>query len=301
MKRLIAFLKREKSLVRNAAEVLSINQRNLLYIYTSNKRKHFPLADDKLVTKQVMRPAGVPVPRTYHVYRNFMELSSVGTDLFERQEFVIKPSKGRAGGGIVVIKGREGSGWLGMSGKNYSVENLKRHMADIIFGVYSFDLSDAAIVEERLVQDPKMAEISPLGLADVRVILFKGKPVLGMLRIPTKESDGRANLHKGAVGAGVDISIGRTSFAICNGKDVVAHPDTGKLIVGLYVPHWQEVLRVSRVAAEAVPLEYLGVDMTITTGGPVLLEINVRPGLEIQNANARGMRQLLENILNESR
>ena len=128
----------------------------------------------------------------------------------------------------------------------------------------------------------------------MRVILHRDEPVLSMTRIPTKASEGRANLHQGAVGAGIDLASGRTVHAVLKGDPVDKHPDTGVDLIGRAVPYWDRVVEISLRAARAVPLKYLGVDISISQGGPVLLEINVRPGLEIQNANVRGLRSILE-------
>jgi alpha-L-glutamate ligase-like protein len=277
-----------------ARSVLAMNQRNLDFIYPCNPRRHFPLADDKLRTKELMRQAGVPVPATYATYGSFYELRNLQRDLDPLTDFVIKPSQGSGGGGIVVIVGRENGDWIGPSGKRYSLGDFRKHTSDIVFGVYSFDLSDRVIIEERVRQNQEMTQLSPGGLADVRVILFNDQPVLSMTRVPTRASAGRANLHQGAIGAGIDLASGRTTHAILHNEPITHHPDTGVPLIGREIPHWPRVLQVSRLAARAVPLKYLGVDICIAESGPVLLEINVRPGLQIQNANLIGLRGRLE-------
>lgn len=95
----LKYLSELKSLSNISGTVLGMNQRNLLYIYPENARRNFPLVDDKLQTKEIMESIGVPVPRTYHVFRHFYELHHLEKDLAPHDEFVIKPSKGRAGGG----------------------------------------------------------------------------------------------------------------------------------------------------------------------------------------------------------
>ena len=277
----------------NSARVLGMNERNLHYIYVHNQRKHFRLADHKLVTKDILRKAGVPVPETYKVYGSFYELASLENDLSEYRDFVIKPAQGSGGDGIIVVAGRQGQDWTGVSGKRYSVFDFKKHISDIIFGVYSFDLNDQAVIEQRVVQNSWMSALSPLGLADIRVILCMEEPVMSMTRIPTKASNGKANLHQGAIGVGIDIESGLTVHAIHGNNPASVHPDTGEALLGLEIPHWDKVIGASRAIARAVPLKYLGVDIALTEDGVVVLEINVRPGLQIQNANMRGLRAAL--------
>jgi len=278
------------------AQVLSMNQRNLHFIYPNNARKHFPIADNKLLTKQILGASGVPVPETYQSYSSFFELRSLEHDLAPCHEFVIKPAQGSGGGGIVVISEKTESGWNSVSGHHYTAADLRRHIADIIFGVYSFGLSDHAIIEARVDQHIELNELSPFGLTDVRIILCHDKPVLSMLRVPTKASDGKANLHQGALGIGVDIETGCGNHAIHDGVPLSHHPDTGAALLERKLPFWDDILRISCQAAQAVPLKYLGVDLAIANDGPLILEINVRPGIEIQNANMLGMRPLLEQV-----
>jgi len=276
------------------SRVLAMNQRNLGFIYPNNARRHFPLADNKLMTKQLLGQGGVPVPETYRSYASFFELRRLAEELAPFDEFVIKPARGSGGGGIVVIGGREGDGWRSIGGRSYTLEEIRRHIADIIFGIYSFGLADEAIIEARIAQHPELEELSPFGLPDVRIILYRDDPVMAMLRVPTRASDGKANLHQGALGVGIDIATGRAHHAIHKGEAVTHHPDSGQPLLDLQLPCWKEVLRISRQAAEAVPLKYLGIDLAIGASGPLILEINVRPGIEIQNANMTGMRPLLE-------
>lgn len=277
----------------NSASVLGMNERNLRYIYVHNERKHFRLADHKLLTKDILKKAGVSVPETYRVYSSFYELSSLEDDLSGYRDFVIKPAQGSGGEGIIVVAGRQGSDWIGISGKMFSAYDLKKHISDILFGVYSFDLNDQAVIEERVVQNSWMSRLSPLGLADIRVILCKEEPVMSMTRIPTKASSGKANLHQGAIGVGIDIESGVTTHAIHASETVTTHPDTFEPVIGLKIPHWDKVIAAARAIAGAVPLKYLGVDIALTESGVVVLEINVRPGLQIQNANHRGLREAL--------
>jgi alpha-L-glutamate ligase-like protein len=292
-------LGRWRRLRENAVAVLGMNQRNLHFIYPHNPRRGFPVADRKVLTKEVMGAAGVPVPKTYSVYSRFFELRDLERDLAGLAEFVIKPSQGSGGGGILVITGREGDAWRGISGRRFTLEELRKRVADIIFGVYSFGGEDQAIVEERVLQHDRMNELSPLGLADVRLIVFRETPVLAMTRIPTRRSEGKANLHQGAVGVGIDMKSGETTGASLGGRSIRLHPDTKVRLVGKRIPFWDEIREFGRLAASASPLKYIGVDVAVSDKGPVLLEINARPGLEIQNANLSGLRALLSAVAGE--
>lgn len=294
MKRLMRKLRELTTMLENSRQVLSMNKRNLHYIYPSNRRCDFPVADNKLQTKALLEPLGVPVPRTYAVFRYFYELENLRETLSAHERFVIKPAGGSGGGGILVITARDGESWRSISGKVYTLYDLRRHISDIIFGVYSFDFGDCAVIESMVIQHEEMNRLSPFGLADVRVILYQDKPVMTMTRLPTRKSEGRANIHQGAVGAGIDLASGAITHAVHDGAPAQHHPDTGLCLIGARIPFWDEVKAMSVKIAQAVPLKYLGVDISIAREGPLLLEINVRPGLQIQVANMQGLATLLE-------
>jgi len=210
---------------------------------------------------------------------------------------VIKPAKGSGGGGIMVIVRRDETYWYSVGGKAYDIEDIRRHLCDIIFGVYSFGLRDEVIIEKRILQHQAIDEITQQGLADVRLIVHQGKPVLSMIRLPTRASDGRANLHQGAIGVGIDVASGTTVHATFKGEPIEIHPDTGVNLLGRTIPYWNDIVSTGVAISEIMPLKYLGIDIAVSIEGPMVLEINVRPGIEIQNVNASGMRKILQNNL----
>lgn len=291
-----SILDRLKQLQKNSSYVLSINNRNLGYIYPNNKRTHFPMANDKLLCKKILTEVGVAVPETKFSYGYFYELKTLHIDLESLDDFVIKPANGSAGNGIVVITHRRESKWISAGGREYTLEDIKKHISDIIFGAFSHDMMDHAIIEERIIQHEMINSICDLGLSDIRVILYKDQPVSAMARIPTSSSDGKANLHQGAIALGIDIVSGISIHAIKDSESITHHPDSNEKVIGLLMPYWDEVIAMSIKAAESVPLKYLGVDIAITGNGVMMIEINARPGIEIQNANDRPMREQLEYV-----
>jgi alpha-L-glutamate ligase-like protein len=113
---------------------------------------------------------------------------------------------------------------------------------------------------------------------------------MAMVRLPTRASDGKANLHQGAVGAGIDMSSGETLAGVLENDVVDEHPDTGALVAGVRIPHWDFILESAARCYEVTELGYLGVDMVIDRDlGALILEMNARPGLNIQIANCTGL------------
>ncbi len=275
--------------------VLGLNRRNLELVLQKNPRKHYPLADDKLKTKTVLAAAGITVVPTLATFTSFFELGQLDRRLAGLSEFVIKPARGRAGRGILVISGIEQGYFKTAGGRLLGMHELKRHLADIVFGVYAFDMADTAIIEQRIHPAPFFAELYAGALCDVRLLVVEGRSVSGMIRVPTLRSGGRANLHQGAIGLGMDLETGGVSRAWHRGRPIESHPDTNVRLTGLSLPGFEEIVRLAEAAGKALPLGYLGVDMVVDREmGPVVMEVNVRPGLEIQNVTGVGLRGLLK-------
>jgi alpha-L-glutamate ligase-like protein len=287
---------RIRDLLANRKRVVGINRRNLTLVYPNNARADYPLADDKLLAKERFVAAGVPVPRTLTVCDALFRVPEVVAGLFGKGGFVVKPANGSGGQGILVVgewepEKRE---WQRAGGAPIDAVKLQRHLADIVFGVYSNQLEDRAFVEERIQPHPMFSALWADGLCDVRIIALRGVPLMSMIRVPTAASGGRANLHQGGLGIAVDLGTGRTFRAVHRGVAVEIHPESGAPLIGLQIPRWVEVLEAARRAATSVPLGYLGIDVVVDRDrGPMVLEINARPGLEIQNVNGAGLRDAL--------
>ncbi|MBV9124285.1 MAG: alpha-L-glutamate ligase-like protein, partial [Planctomycetes bacterium] len=211
--------------------------------------------------------------------------------LADHPDFVIKPNRGAAGRGILVVIGREGDGFLRHNGQRLPLSDIRQHASSIISGLFSLGgQSDEALIQQRVIPDPAFERISYQGIGDIRVLLYKHIPAMAMLRLPTRLSGGRANLHQGGIGAGVDLATGITNRAVCRNRQTERHPDTGESVVGFQVPRWPEILDMARRVSHAVGLGYLGVDIVLDARqGPLLLEANARPGLAIQIANGQGL------------
>jgi hypothetical protein len=130
------------------------------------------------------------------------------------------------------------------------------------------------------------------------VIVYNKVPVMAMLRLPTKESSGKANLQQGAIGVGIDMASGTTTTAVQGKNKIIEYvPGTRLLLSGLKIPYWSDILKLAVKAQEIVGLGYLGADIAIDKEqGPVFLELNARPGLSIQIANLDGLKRRLERV-----
>ncbi len=246
--------------------------------------------------KALLLSQGVPVARTYMVLRERHDLEQFRTWLQTHDTFALKPGSGYGGEGILLVKASK-QGLFDTNIGPLSSSQVEAHAAGIIEGEFSGGQPDSAVLEELLVQHEILKSFVPIGLSDIRVISFLGYPIMAMIRIPTKASGGKANIHLGAVAAGIRISTGTLIHSIWKGQPQAYHPDTGQIILGKRLPFWEETLQVAAEAQRLTGLGFAGVDVVIDANhGPVVMEVNRRPGLEIQNANASGLLRRLKII-----
>ena len=274
-----------------SAGVLGLNRRNGDFILKLNQRRFFPLVDNKVLCKKKLQEFGLAVPNLIGIASYMQQASHVGEILGDNTEFVIKPAHGSGGDGILVIRDRKSDYFVDSDGRLVQQADLEHHLTNVIGGLYSLGgQPDVAMIEALVHFDPAFAGLTYHGVPDIRVIVYRGYPVMAMTRLPTRESHGKANLHQGAIGVGVDLGSGITVGGVSGNHVVAEHPDTGARIAGFRIPHWSRIVSMAARCFEAVELGYLGVDIVLDRElGPLILELNARPGLNIQIANRRGL------------
>lgn len=283
--------------------LLSMNARNVKYIGTYNPRHLFPNVDNKLKTKQLAEKHQIAVPKLLGVIKRQYEVNKIESLLNQLDAFVIKPTSGSTGKGILVITSKQACEFFGVDGHSIQLQDIKKHVSNILSGLYSLGgKPDTAMIEALVHFDPVFDSYSYQGVPDIRVIVFQGYPVMAMLRLSTKASKGKANLHQGAVGVGICIAKGKSVKAVQFNKHIKKHPDTKTAFDQLMIPHWEDLLVLAASCYEVTKLGYIGIDIVLDkTAGPQILELNARPGLAIQIANDEGLTPRLERIEKETK
>lgn len=285
----------------NAKKILGMNARNLDYIRPYNRKRAKKIADNKLLSKRILKKGSIPVPKLIAKISSTEELENFDWQSLP-SNFALKPNHGFGGGGIVVVYGRKKNrddAWVKADGSVLTVDHIKNHIRNILDGSFSIsNTPDVAFFEERLTLLKLFKPYAYKGIPDIRVIVFNKVPVMAMLRLPTKESGGKANLHQGAIGVGIDLATGVTTTAVTGlGKIVDYVPNSRMLLSGIKIPHWKDILRLAVKSQEVTGMGFLGADVAIDREqGPVFLEINARPGLSIQIANLAGLKERLERV-----
>lgn len=278
--------------------ILGMNARMIDYIRKANSPSAIRLANNKLATKKALQKAGLATPRLFSVIKNRSELKYFRWTRLP-SSFVLKPTSSSGGSGIVVVFGRNKQGnWVKANKSEIFIPELREHILDILDGNFSkSSVPDTAFFEQRVKIHAELKPYSIKGIPDIRIIVYNQVPVMAMLRLPTEESEGRANLHMGGIGVGIDISLGITTTAILHHRLILSVPHTRLPLAGIRIPFWNEILLLASRASTACELNYVGVDIAIDRDdGPLVLEVNARPGLDIQFANLAPLKSRLKRV-----
>jgi alpha-L-glutamate ligase-like protein len=283
---------------------LTKNERNKVYL-RKNTFLGRAIADSKYKTKKILMKNGVAVPNLLARFRNENDLEKFRWEDLEGN-FVVKPESGYGGEGILIIRkrGKWAGEWQKMNGEIITTQDLKLQCQEILAGRYSLHATpDKVMVEERIKIHPLFLALTRAGTPDIRVIVYNYVPVMAMFRIPTEKSGGKANLHQGAIGLGIDLATGITTFGVEGGDTLIYriydfNKKKRRKVNGIRIPFWREILETAIKCQKVIPsLGFVGVDVVLDKeDGPKVLEVNSRPGLSIQLCNMAGLRSRLEKV-----
>lgn len=282
-----------------ARDILGMNARDLLYTkLNSSQAKGF--TNSKYATKALLNNKSIPTPEVYGVLATSEDVQDFPWESM-KDNFVIKPTNGNAGKGVVPFRKKhpDKTRWTTVIGDSWSLDDIKLHCYDILEGQYStYGRDHSVIIEERVPIHPTLRKYTYKGTPDIRVVVFNHVPVMALLRLPTKESEGRANQSQGAIGVGIDMATGITTHAAANFDHMITYmPGTKWKLHGIKIPFWKGLLKTAVEAADAAQLAYAGIDLFVHEDkGPMVVELNANPGLSIQIANQAGLRRRLERV-----
>lgn len=282
-----------------ASDILGMNARNQLYT-SRNPKSARRLAGSKYATKIMLQDSKIPTAQLYAILGTTEDVQEFEWSKLSGN-FAIKPTNSNGGKGIVVFRTQEPDlqSWKDTVGRRWTLEDIKLHCFDILEGQYSiYGANSNVIVEERVPIHSKLLKYAYRGTPDIRVIVFNKVPVMAMMRLPTPQSEGRANLHQGAIGVGIDMFSGVTTHAVTgDGNPITILPSSKRKLNGILIPYWKEILTTAVRTAEAAGLQYCGVDLFLhEEKGPMVVELNANPGLSIQIANNAGLRRRLDRV-----
>src|SRR5260370_15390281 len=117
--------------------ILGMNRRNAGYILDHNPRSLYPLVDDKLRMRDLCGRLNVPTPAVYAAISSHSQLRHLAEYLGQREDFVIKPNRGSAGQGVLLIRGRSGKDYVRHNGEQLRPAEIRTHPSVILSGMHS--------------------------------------------------------------------------------------------------------------------------------------------------------------------
>ena len=313
--------------------ILGNNARNLLYIKKFNDKKGIRLANNKLQTKDFLVERGIPFAKTYGIISSRKELYEFDFSYLPKKNFVVKPNQWSKWQWVYIVKYIEEEqseeiiiekpkktfqkigeqirklffqkfedhhhhGKYQIWDEILTDQEFRRRLLDIIDGKFSMTLGwDKIIVEEKLIAGELFKDFCEYGLADIRVIVFNLVPVATMIRVPTKQSGGKANLAQWWLWFGIEVGSGKiTSLLWKNKIRKMKFPKKFAHLQNKKIPYRNDILFLSSKVQYFVNLWYLALDRVITNEWPKLLEINARAGLEVQKVSNTKLQKVLNKI-----
>jgi len=280
------------------------------------------LANDKYKSKKFLNERWIPVPKTFDLITNRTDLYNYDFSRFADEEVIAKPCNGSRGRWIYRIKpivtpedahliwtnsmfdrfftqqSPYPNQWYKVGSEVLPDQALRRYLVDVLDGKNSMGRwGDNLLLEELIIPGSGFEKFCEQWLADIRVIVFNLIPVAAMLRVPTEESDGKANLDRGGIGLGINVSTGKIQSMFQNG---VIHkqnfPEPYASFENKKLSYRNDILSYSSKVQYFANLWYLALDRVITQEWPKLLEINARAGLKFQLAAILPLRNRLDKI-----
>ena len=225
-----------------------------------NDKAYWYLFDDKATFNRLFKD---------EVNRDWIELSD-GLDMEEWKAFLSRNDD-------LICKPLEGSSGVG----------IERHTKEDWQGreeAFLQELRDKkiGIVEERVIQHPKMAEMCPTSVNTIRIATLLGDKKQGIVYAFLRIGNGKVmdNVDQGGMAARIDLESGTllTVGADKQGNTYTEHPMTHTPIIDFQIPYFKEACDMCLKAAQKVPqMRFVAWDVAITEKGPVFIEGNSFP------------------------
>lgn len=225
-----------------------------------NDNAYWYLFDDKATFNRLFKDE---VNRDWIELSDELSLEDWKAFLDRNDDLICKPLEGSSGVGIERHTKEE---WRGRE------EAFLQELRDKKIG----------IVEERVIQHPKMAEMCPTSVNTIRIATLLGDKKQGIVYAFLRIGNGKVmdNVDQGGMAARIDLESGTllTVGADKQGNTYTEHPMTHTPIIGFQIPYFKEACDMCLKAAQKVPqMRFVAWDVAITEKGPVFIEGNSFP------------------------
>jgi len=258
---------------------------------------YYTIGENKIIIEQFFKALKISQPITLcillfgYVYSSGMErltFDQVYRELIQNnpEKLFVKPAGGYGGKGIHIFHKKDRGHYVTEDNVSFDQNFLDTIGKDQDY-----------IVQYGITQHREISEIYPESVNTFRIITENkngvARVVCAMLRMGRghKEVD---NVSSGGICVNIDISTGKLGdYAMSYDEEKIDHhPDTHVAFRNITISKWDEILKFATVSASKMPfLTYLGWDIALTPDGPVAIEINRTPFLDVLETLSGGLRE----------
>ena len=225
-----------------------------------NPKEYWHFFDDKAQFNELFREF---IPRKWILTNEDTDTEELYALCRNSTQLIWKPLEGSSGQGI----------------KKYTPDDWKDGPEAFLA---KMNADGKGILEEMVIQHPKMASLCPTSVNTCRIATLLGDKQQGIVYAFLRIGNGKVmdNVDCGGMAARIDLDTGRllTVGADKQGNTFIKHPITNTSIIGFTIPYWEEAKSMCLKAAEKVPeMRFIAWDVAITENGPTFIEGNSFP------------------------
>ncbi|QTE68318.1 hypothetical protein JNO48_14220 [Clostridiales bacterium] len=225
-----------------------------------NPKEYWHFFDDKAQFNELFREF---IPRKWILTNEDTDTEELYALCRNSTQLIWKPLEGSSGQGI----------------KKYTPDDWKDGPEAFLA---KMNADGKGILEEMVIQHPKMASLCPTSVNTCRIATLLGDKQQGIVYAFLRIGNGKVmdNVDCGGMAARIDLDTGRllTVGADKQGNTFIKHPITNTSIIGFTIPYWEEAKAMCLKAAEKVPeMRFIAWDVAITENGPTFIEGNSFP------------------------
>jgi len=257
-----------------------------LYHAEPERNKRARVLNDKLAFHQFCSERNLRTIRVYALAEDgALSWTSPRQQRLPECSLFIKPRNSNGGSGTERWIFGNGQ-YVGKDGWTLDSQALCEHLAEL-------SRANSYLVQECLINHPELEQLTAGALSTLRMYTFANERgemehIFSMFKMSQDPEAVVDNIHRGGLAASVDPVTGLLGRATDSGKLARTgwldrHPVTGAQILGLRLPFWRQALDLALLAHQKLPAAYvIGWDVAITENGPVIVEGNKAPDIEIE-------------------
>jgi hypothetical protein len=209
------------------------------------------------------------------------EIKFIEDHRLPEEDLFAKPELGKCGQGALMYYYAGSATYRSTSGRVMGDDDILEQIADC-------SKETPYILQPRYKNHPEIARLSPQALCTSRVITCRAPSgsveVLACIFKMATGNNCTDNFATGGIAIPVDIQTGTLGRGVTKEqftKRIKRHPQTGQIFAGFQIPGWRDLISLCIKAHNAFgAYALIGWDVAITGDGPILVEGNLRWGVE---------------------